>query len=93
MTNRYSTLALGFAILAVVALLSLFIFHAGIFVLAAIFAPLAFIFGLIALRQIRREPEKYKHKWYAWAGIGAGLPLFLFMVILIVEFVRFFFFI
>lgn len=38
-----------------------------------ILAPLPFIFGLIALRQFKKEPEKYKGKWMAILGITPGI--------------------
>lgn len=38
-----------------------------------ILAPLPFIFGLIALRQFKKDPDRYKGKWMAILGITPGI--------------------
>jgi Domain of unknown function (DUF4190) len=38
-----------------------------------ILAPLPFIFGLIALSQFKKDPDKYKGKWMAILGITPGI--------------------
>ena len=38
-----------------------------------IFAPIPIIYGLIALHQFKKEPDKYKGKWMAVIGIAPGI--------------------
>lgn len=44
---------------------------------------MALIFGLIARNQIRREPEKYKNKYYATIGIIVGAATFLVAIVFV----------
>ncbi|MEI8137119.1 MAG: DUF4190 domain-containing protein, partial [Bacteroidota bacterium] len=49
-----------------------------------ILAPLPLIFGLIALHQFKKDPEKYKGKWMAIVGVIPGLlALFILFIALL----------
>lgn len=50
-----------------------------------IFAPLPFIFGLIALYQIKKNSEKYKGKWMAIVGVVPGFIALLILLIMILS--------
>lgn len=70
-TNRLAVWAFCLAILAVVAALTLWIgWGFSFFVL--VFAPLALALGLSARSQIKRNPEKYKNKFFATVAIMVG---------------------
>jgi hypothetical protein len=46
---------------------------AGIFVLGALFGLIGVIFGVISLVRMKRNPDRYKGKWYAIASIALGI--------------------
>jgi hypothetical protein len=51
-----------------------------------IFAPLPFIFGLIALNQFKRNPEEYKGKWMAIVGVVPGFIIIFSIIIVLLLF-------
>lgn len=52
-----------------------------------ILAPLPFIFGLIALNQFKKNPEKYKGKWMAIVGATPGIIALCILLLLMLTFI------
>jgi hypothetical protein len=51
-----------------------------------ILAPLPFIFGIIALNQFKKNPEKYKGKWMAIVGVTPGIIALCVLLFLMLTF-------
>ena len=57
-------------------------------IFAVVFPPLGIVFSLIALSQINKNPEKYKGKGLATAGLVLGIAYIILTIILLVALVN-----
>jgi hypothetical protein len=79
--NGYNTWASDPRDIEVFSVLSL------VFSLLYFIPGLSVIFGIIGLRQFKKEPGKYKGKGFAYVGIGIGSATLLFILIAFIIFI------